>query len=138
MSNSFTNLGLTDANASGASGSDTSASGSTSGGGCCGGGGCMCGASSSTSESSDASSTVTATTTGAATQDFLVTGMTCGHCVSSVTEELSELDSVDAVDVDLNVGGASRVRVSASVPLDVEKVRAAVSEAGYELVDASA
>ena len=138
MSNSFTNLGLTDANASGASGSDTSASGSTSGGGCCGGGGCMCGASSSTSESSDASSTVTATTTGAATQDFLITGMTCGHCVSSVTEELSELDSVDAVDVDLNVGGASRVRVSASVPLDVEKVRAAVSEAGYELVDASA
>ena len=137
MSNSFTNLGLTDANASGASGSDTSASGSTSGGGCCGGGGCMCGASSSTS-ASDASSIVTATTAGAATQDFLITGMTCGHCVSSVTEELSELDSVDAVDVDLNVGGASRVRVSASVPLDVEKVRAAVSEAGYELVDASA
>ena len=68
----------------------------------------------------------------------LITGMTCGHCVASVTEELSELDSVDAVDVDLNVGGASRVRVSASVPLDVEKVRAAVSEAGYELVDASA
>ena len=141
MSNSFTNLGLTDANASGASGSDTSASGSTSGGGCCGGGGCMCGASSSTSTStstSDASSAVAATTAGAATQDFLITGMTCGHCVSSVTEELSELDSVDAVDVDLNVGGASRVRVSASVPLDVEKVRAAVSEAGYELVDASA
>lgn len=138
MSNSFTNLGLTDANASGASGSDASASGSTSGGGCCGGGGCMCGASSSTSESSDASSTVAATTAGAATQDFLITGMTCGHCVSSVTEELSELDHVDAVDVDLNVGGASRVRVSASAPLDVEKVRAAVSEAGYELVDASA
>ena len=143
MSNSFINLGLTDANASGASGSDASASGSTSGGGCCGGGGCMCGASSSTSssessKSSDASSTVTATTTGAATQDFLITGMTCGHCVSSVTEELSDLDSVAAVDVDLNVGGASRVRVSASVPLDVEKVRAAVSEAGYELVDASA
>ena len=137
MSNSFTNLGLTDANASGASGSDTSASGSTSGGGCCGGGGCMCGASSSSS-ASDASSAVAATTPGAATQDFLITGMTCGHCVSSVTEELSELDSVDAVDVDLNVGGASRVRVSASVPLDVEKVRAAVSEAGYELVDASA
>ena len=98
----------------------------------------MCGASASASESSDASSTAGVTTAGAATQDFLITGMTCGHCVSSVTEELSELDSVHAVDVDLNAGGASRVRVSASVPLDVEKVRAAVSEAGYELVDASA
>ena len=71
-------------------------------------------------------------------QEFLVTGMTCGHCVSSVTEELGELEGVDAVVVELNVGGASKVQVSASAPLDIAAVRAAVSEAGYELVGASA
>ena len=130
MTNSFTNLGLTNVSASG--------SASDSAGGCCGGGGCMCGASDSAAVSSSATADTSATGPTAATQDFLVAGMTCGHCVSSVTEELSELDGVNAVEVELNVGGASRVQVSASAPLDVEKVRAAVSEAGYELVGASA
>lgn len=127
MSNSFTNLGLTDVSTSAAS--DTS-------GGCCGGAGCMCGADTTATGADAASATVSSETN--ATQDFLVTGMTCGHCVSSVTEELSELDGVESVNIDLNVGGASRVQVSASVPLDVETVRAAISEAGYELVGTSA
>lgn len=68
------------------------------------------------------------------TQKYEVTGMTCGHCVSSVKEELSELAGVDTVDVELNVGGASTVTVGSSQALDMENVRAAIVEAGYELV----
>lgn len=67
------------------------------------------------------------------TTDYLVAGMTCAHCVASVTEELSELDSVEEVTVDLHVGALSRVTVSSSVPLDVAAVRGAIGEAGYEL-----
>lgn len=69
------------------------------------------------------------------TADYLVSGMTCAHCVASVTEEISALDGVDGVSVDLNVGGASRVTVASARPLDTASVRAAVDEAGYELVD---
>ncbi len=69
--------------------------------------------------------------------DFLVAGMTCSHCVASVTEELSSLDGVEAVDVELNAGGASKVTVASATPLDIQKVRDAVSEAGYDLVDAA-
>ncbi len=70
------------------------------------------------------------------TEEFRVTGMTCGHCVASVTEELSELDSVTGVDVALNSGAASVVTVRSSAALDPEAVRAAITEAGYELVTA--
>jgi len=66
--------------------------------------------------------------------DYLVTGMTCAHCVSSVTEELSAVDGVDSVAVDLTVGGASTITVTSSAPLDETDVRAAVTEAGYDLV----
>ncbi|WP_036491373.1 MULTISPECIES: heavy-metal-associated domain-containing protein [Nocardioides] len=62
------------------------------------------------------------------TQNLTVTGMTCGHCVASVTEEISELASVEAVDVDLATGS---VTVTSSQPLDPAAVRAAVEEAGY-------
>ena len=65
---------------------------------------------------------------------FSVTGMTCAHCVAAVTEELSRLDGVSAVDVDLNAGGDSRVTVTSAAPLPVEAVREAVDEAGYALV----
>lgn len=65
--------------------------------------------------------------------EFLVMGMTCGHCVSSVKEEVGAIAGVDAVEVVLKKGGASRVTVSASGPLDVDAVRAAVEEAGYQL-----
>jgi copper chaperone len=67
-----------------------------------------------------------------------VNGMTCGHCVSSVTEELSALEGVQSVSVDLNAGGTSRVMVVSSQPVPVEAVRAAVSEAGYDLVTTGA
>lgn len=75
------------------------------------------------------------TTPGSAfNSTYPVKGMTCEHCVASVTEELSELDAVTGVDVALNSGGTSVVTVRSSAMLDDEKVRAAIDEAGYELV----
>jgi copper chaperone CopZ len=62
--------------------------------------------------------------------------MTCGHCVSSVSEELGTLDGVESVEVDLNAGSVSRVTLTSQSALDVEAVRAAVNEAGYSLEDA--
>lgn len=64
-----------------------------------------------------------------------VSGMTCGHCVNAVTEELSELDGVTAVDVDLVSGGDSLVRISHDRDLDPAQVREAVAEAGYTVTD---
>jgi copper chaperone CopZ len=61
---------------------------------------------------------------------YTVTGMTCGHCVASVTEEISEIDGVTDVAVDLPTGA---VRVTSTKPLDSADVRAAVEEAGYQL-----
>jgi copper chaperone CopZ len=71
-----------------------------------------------------------------ATTTYRVTGMTCGHCVSAVTEELSKLDGVSAVTIDLVAGGTSPVHVVSDAPLDDADVRAAVDEAGYALADA--
>ena len=65
-------------------------------------------------------------------RDILVVGMTCDHCVRAVTEELGAVDGVDAVSVDLVVGGSSRVRIRTSAPVDDAAVRAAVEEAGYQ------
>ena len=69
----------------------------------------------------------------ATTATYSVTGMTCAHCVAAVTEEVSRLDGVSAVEVDLNAGGDSRVTVTSAAPLPVEAVREAVDEAGYTL-----
>jgi copper chaperone len=60
-----------------------------------------------------------------------VSGMTCGHCVASVTEEVGAVDGVTGVHVDLASG---RVTVTSSRPLPVAEVQAAVDEAGYQLV----
>lgn len=67
-------------------------------------------------------------------QAFRVRGMTCGHCVSSVTEEISEVPGVLSVDVDLVVGGDSVVTVESGAGVDEALIRAAVNEAGYEFV----
>ena len=64
------------------------------------------------------------------TTTLTVAGMTCGHCVASVTEEISELASVESVEVDLPTGS---VTVTSSQPLDPAAVRAAVEEAGYSV-----
>ena len=55
------------------------------------------------------------------TTTFGVDGMTCGHCVSAVTSELSALPGVQDVAIQLVVGGSSTVSV----------VSEAVVEAGY-------
>jgi copper chaperone CopZ len=64
------------------------------------------------------------------TSTWHVSGMTCGHCVSSVTEELSEIEGVEGVQVVLETG---EVTVTSAAPLDRASVAAAVEEAGYAL-----
>lgn len=64
------------------------------------------------------------------TETFTVTGMTCGHCVGSVTEEVQEIAGVTDVQVDLATGA---VTVTSDLPLDGDVVKAAVEEAGYAL-----
>ena len=64
------------------------------------------------------------------TTSITVQGMTCGHCVASVTEELSEIAGVEAVDVVLETGA---VTITSAAPLDPADVESAVTEAGYAL-----
>jgi len=61
---------------------------------------------------------------------YTVTGMTCGHCVASVTEEITEIEGVTDVVVDLPTGA---VTVTSDRPVDDTDVRTAVEEAGYQL-----
>lgn len=65
------------------------------------------------------------------TETYTVNGMTCQHCAASVSEELSDVPSVEGVEVDVDSG---RVTVVSSAPLERSAVQAAVDEAGYELV----
>ena len=64
------------------------------------------------------------------TATYTVVGMTCGHCVNAVTEEVSQLPGITGVDVDLATGG---VTVGSDAAVDEAAVRAAVEEAGYEV-----
>lgn len=64
------------------------------------------------------------------TTTYLVAGMTCAHCVASVTAEVAKIPGVSDVDVDLETGG---VTVTSVAGPDEAAVRAAVEEAGYEL-----
>lgn len=65
------------------------------------------------------------------TATYEVNGMTCGHCVNAVTTELAKLEGVADVSIELDTG---KVTVVSSGLLDADVVRAAVEEAGYELV----
>ena len=65
------------------------------------------------------------------TSTYTVKGMTCEHCARSVTEEVSAVAGVSGVEVDLASG---RVTVASDRPVDAAAVRAAVEEAGYEVV----
>ena len=67
-----------------------------------------------------------------------VSGMTCGHCVSSVSEELEALSGVEKVDVDLNAGGISTVTITSSDELSASEIGEAVAEAGYLVVASDA
>ena len=68
------------------------------------------------------------------TATYTVVGMTCGHCVSAVTEEVSEVPGVTGVDVDLASGGLT---VTSDAPVEDSAVRAAVEEAGYQVAESS-
>jgi copper chaperone CopZ len=67
-----------------------------------------------------------------------VSGMTCGHCVSSVSEELEALSGVEKIDVDLNAGGISTVTITSSETLSNSEIGEAVAEAGYLVVASEA
>ena len=62
---------------------------------------------------------------------YQVSGMTCGHCVQAVSAEVGALPGVESVAVDLATGTVS---VRSQTPLPTEQVRAAIDEAGYQLV----
>ncbi|MFG3014034.1 heavy-metal-associated domain-containing protein [Streptomyces cinerochromogenes] len=68
-------------------------------------------------------------TAGAATV-YAVSGMTCSHCKTAVTEAVSAVDGVLSVDVDVDAG---RVTVITERSPDDELITKAVDEAGYEL-----
>jgi copper chaperone len=68
------------------------------------------------------------------TTTYKVTGMTCEHCANAVTTEVSALDGVSAVQVQLAPNGVSVVTVTSSAPLPEGEVGAALDEAGgYQL-----
>ncbi|MFE2168005.1 heavy-metal-associated domain-containing protein [Streptomyces sp. NPDC059447] len=74
---------------------------------------------------------MTAETDTRTTTVYRVSGMSCGHCEGSVTNELSALPGVDSVKA---VAATGEVTVVSDAPLAEEDVRAAIDEAGYELV----
>ncbi|WP_394162561.1 heavy-metal-associated domain-containing protein [Galactobacter valiniphilus] len=63
-----------------------------------------------------------------------ISGMTCGHCVMSVKEEISALPGVTGVDVDLVAGGLSTATVTAERDITVPEISEAVAEAGYTVI----
>ncbi len=73
-------------------------------------------------------------TTSPTTTRVSVSGMTCGHCVSAVSEELEALASVEEVSVELNAGGISTVTITSSSELSPSEIGEAVAEAGYLVV----
>lgn len=64
------------------------------------------------------------------TATFNVTGMTCGHCVSSVTEGIQQIPGVENVDVVLDTGALT---ITSAEEIDAVAVRAAIEVAGYQL-----
>ena len=70
-------------------------------------------------------------TPGSVTAVYKVSGMSCGHCEGSVSGEISEIAGVSSVKA---VASTGEVTVVSAEPLDEEAVRAAVDEAGFELV----
>jgi copper ion binding protein len=63
-----------------------------------------------------------------ATLTFAVTGMTCQHCVASVTQEVSEVAGVNKVSVDLENG----IVIAEGSALSPEAIVTAIDEAGYQ------
>ena len=76
--------------------------------------------------------TAQTSTPGTVTAVYKVSGMSCGHCEGSVSGEISESPGVTSVKA---VAATGEVTVVSDAPLDAAAVRAAVDEAGFELVD---
>lgn len=73
------------------------------------------------------------------TTTYGVTGLTCGHCVNAVTEEVSEIDGVTGVEVELVKGGTSALTVTSESEVSARSLAAAIDEAGdYQLADSPA
>ncbi|MGW4728233.1 heavy-metal-associated domain-containing protein [Streptomyces shenzhenensis] len=66
-----------------------------------------------------------------ARKQYLVTGMSCGHCAASITEEVIDVPGVTEVDVDVTAGSVS----VGGTDLDDARLRAAIAEAGYEVTE---
>lgn len=64
------------------------------------------------------------------TSSYSVSGMTCGHCVAAVQEEVGQVPGVTDVAVDLETG---RLTVISAAPVDDAQIKAAVDEAGYQV-----
>jgi copper chaperone len=64
------------------------------------------------------------------TQNYTVTGMTCGHCVASITEEVQEIPGIEDVEVVLETGSLT---ITSAEPVDDAAVKTAVEDAGYQL-----
>ena len=64
------------------------------------------------------------------TSSYTVTGMTCSHCVASVSEEVGDIPGVEEVEVSLDTGALT---VVSAEPVDDSAVRAAVEAAGYRV-----
>ncbi|AIJ15725.1 heavy-metal-associated domain-containing protein [Streptomyces violaceoruber] len=73
----------------------------------------------------------TDTTQDSVTTVYKVSGMSCGHCEGAVSGEISEIAGVASVQA---VASTGEVTVVSGAPLDDAAVRAAVDEAGFELV----
>jgi copper chaperone len=119
-----TDLGLTDVKAAGGCGCGH------------GGGGCMCGGHGAAAGHGAKQGVASSAASTSVVTELSVTGMTCEHCVKSVTEELAEIYGVNGVDITLNPDGVSNVVVMSEAPLDKGHVAAAIEEAGYSLVSA--
>ncbi|RAX48107.1 copper chaperone [Arthrobacter sp. AQ5-05] len=102
----------------------------------CGCGGCGCG--SNSNEGLTITAKPSEETMNQSTITLKIAGMTCGHCVASVSEELNEVPGVSNVEVILSAGGTSTAVVTTNSPVENSVLEAAVTEAGYTLVSASA
>lgn len=96
--------------------------------------GCNCGCGTNSNEGLTIGSRPAAETVSQNDITLKIDGMTCGHCVSSVTEELSAVPGVRKVEVDLSAGGTSTATVTTDVAVENSALEAAIVEAGYSLV----
>ena len=95
---------------------------------------CGCGCSSKSNESLAITSNPREETMNQNDITLKIDGMTCGHCVSSVTEELSAVPGVTNVEITLAAGGTSVATITTAAAVENSVLETAVTEAGYTLV----